>query len=100
MSSGLKDGDYLISPEEKSFGGYEPQSGSYVAKMQDDGNLAIYRDGSFVWGTVQDGSYEPSKRDHHAIMQDDGNFCVYRGIGPMASDGFVWGSIQSKARKG
>lgn len=76
----LKTGEKLIS-----------SNSAYMAIMQTDGNLCVYKyvngkQGSFVWCSMKHG-FSNAK----LVMQTDGNLCVYDG-----KNAFKWGSYQNK----
>lgn len=67
-------------------GAWTSGSGRTVLRLQQDGNLVLYKDGHAAWQGV--GSW-PSGAS--AVMQSDGNFVVYDGSGhPLWATG-TWG---------
>ena len=55
------------------------KNGAYILRMQDDGNLCVYKfangkQGTFVWGSMSQGTKKAK-----IIMQKDGNLVIYNG---------------------
>ncbi|KOS22136.1 Mannose-specific lectin [Escovopsis weberi] len=57
------------------------ENGKFELRMQDDGKLAIYKDGEFVWQTSPDQDWNTEG----ARMQADGNLVIYD-----KSDKAIW----------
>lgn len=92
----MKPRPYLKTNEYLAHGDYlRSQNHRYLAVMQSDGNLCVYRgdtpDASYcthLWSTGVTDSYGK----FFALMQSDGNLVVYRGTSLADNHGLVWNS--------